>query len=251
MCKILMLLLIAFSTICAQLPVETIKLLTADKREVEASFYKNSSDKKSPALLICPGQGYHRNLPLITEMAQMACKAGFNVLAIDWCYFTNKSKPSADLANESADLQAGIDYLLNSALCDTANLYLAGKSFGSVIAYDAFLNNSNLKGLFLFTPLIRDQKSYKECYPDLNKQTRPISFIVGNSDSDNCPLDTLYKAAADFRSNVNLVVVGGDHGLNIGDFRDEKYIPLNNENINNAVCAAVLRLKVLSLRINK
>lgn len=244
-------LLIALSTLCAQLPVETITILTADKRELEASFYKNSSENKSPALLICPGQGYHRNLPLITEMAQMACKSGFNVLTIDWSYFTNKSKPSADLANESADLQAGIDYLVNNALCDTANLYLAGKSFGSVLAYDAFLNNSNLKALFLFTPLIRDQKSYKECYPDLKKQTRAISFIVGNNDSDNCPLDTLYKVASDFRSNVNMVVVGGDHGLNIGDYRDQKYIPLNNENINIAVSAAVLRLKVMSLKINK
>jgi len=181
-------------------------------------------------------------------MANKACAEGFNVLAIDWAYYSDKGNPSAYLSKESMDLQTGIDYLIKQEFSDSENIFLAGKSFGSVIAYNKFLENISLKGLFLLTPLVRDMAGYRACYPDFAKQNRSITLITGNNDRGNCPLDTLYKAAAEFKSNVNIIVVNGDHGLNVSDFKDEKFIPLNSANLDNAVSTTVFHMKMLYLQ---
>jgi len=66
-------LLIISSVVHAEIIPQVFKIKTVDNREIVADLYRSDKSGKLPGLVICPGQGYHRQLPLITELANKAC----------------------------------------------------------------------------------------------------------------------------------------------------------------------------------
>lgn len=68
-------------------------------------------------------------------------------------------------------------------------------------------------------------------YPHLLQETREVVFLLGDQDSDNCPVPFLYDFLKDSKGNIKTVVVGGDHSLELGDRNDEKYRQQNLKNI--------------------
>src|SRR5687767_10713862 len=52
------------------------------------------------AIVLAPGQGYHRGLPLMQRGAEALAGAGFLVLRFDWAYFTAKAQPAEDFGAE-------------------------------------------------------------------------------------------------------------------------------------------------------
>ena len=63
-------------------------------------------------------------------------------------------------------------------------------------------------------------------------------MTLGNRDR-LCPLPDLYAALATTSGNVATVVVAGDHGMNVGDYKDPAFTERNAANIGTAVRATV------------
>jgi len=56
-------------------------------------------------------------------------------------------------------------------------------------------------------------------------------MVAGDNDADNAVLPVLYRAAAKVKSPANVVIVAGDHGLNVDDYLTESGQKRNMENI--------------------
>src|SRR5688572_14848995 len=77
--------------------VEEVKVATPRGVTLEATLHRPGKGNGA-AVVIAPGQGYHRGLPLTTRTAEGLAEAGFVALRFDWGYFTAKGKPSERLA---------------------------------------------------------------------------------------------------------------------------------------------------------
>lgn len=197
---------------------------------------------KRPAILIAPGQGYHMGLPLITGLAEEAARAGLVAYRFDWAYTAAKGRPAPDLASEIEDMETALKALLADPRVDPQRVFIAGKSLGTLVAYRVFAAHPELKGLFLLTPVARGGVEVN--YPKLTEAKRPILLTLGNRDP-LCPLPTLYAALAKTKGNVATVVVAGDHGMNVGDWRDPAFKERNAANVKAALGATVHWIRVL------
>jgi alpha/beta superfamily hydrolase len=204
-----------------------------------------ANKEKVPCVIICSGQGYHKDLPLIKEFADLAEKSGFAAVRFNWSYFTAKGKPSADGNAELADLESIINLVKQNAKIDSTRIYIAGKSMGSLLAWNAFQEHKELKGCILLTPLLSKAEEGNSYYPDLAKETRPVVFILGDRDTSMCKLTELYKYLGTCAQNISVVALAGAHGIQIEDEADNPNLKkINQEGIRLAVESAVYRLKV-------
>ncbi len=181
-------------------------------KEIDISY---SNQPKAPCLIICPGSGYHKDLPLIAGLYDLAKQNNITVCRFNWRYFSNKSKPSAGYKDEIEDINQIIDHLKKRPEIDSTQIYLAGKSLGSVLAYRVFNSRTDLKGLILLTPLFPDYDTALSYYSDILKMNKPCFIAVGANDKDNCDIKALYKLAASMTNDLRLYVTGGDHGFNL------------------------------------
>jgi len=213
-------------------------------QNLEADLIIPESKTPLPCLIIAPGKGYHKDLPITSILADKSAENGFVSLKFNWDYHTQNKQPEPGFANEIEDLRDVVSYAKTLPEVDTTRIYLVGKSLGTYISYNVFAADSTLAGLILLTPLVPTQEYGRQAYPGLKESNRNIAFVVGNKDYDNCPVKELYQFVSDTEHDFPVIVVGGDHGLNIGSYKDEKYDEINRQNIETAVDAAVNQLLI-------
>ena len=208
------------------------------------------AEAKKPTLVIAPGQGYNKNLPLIQDLGAKAAQLGFLVYRFDWSYYSADPKhgqPSDDLSAEAEDMKAVIELANSNPSVDQGKIILAGKSIGTLVAYKLFRQNS-FAGLILMTPICTDPDSGKaignESYPDFSKNTKPISLILGNADP-LCKLPMLYDFTKDTNGNTTINVFAGGHSLTMGPFGDPAYAKINAQNLDAATTAASVWAEVI------
>jgi alpha/beta superfamily hydrolase len=118
-------------------------------------------------VVICPGRGYHKDLPLVKDLATRLNEEGFATLRFNWSFFTNKVQPSQDGSVELADIDAVIEMAKNIPGVDSSRIYLVGKSLGSVFGYHAFQKHPELRACLLYTPIIPEPGTGSAYYPEL------------------------------------------------------------------------------------
>ena len=122
---------------------------------------------KIPLIIVCPGAGYHKDLSLFTDIRDEALDKNIACLRFNWKYFTEGRKPSEGYKEELDTIEEMIKLAKKNPAIDTQQIYLAGKSLGSVLAYQAMLNKegkenpdtlqpfrNDIKGLILLTPIL-------------------------------------------------------------------------------------------------
>lgn len=212
-------------------------------QSLELAVAGTQPDAVRPCLILAPGRGYHKDLPILTDLAQQAAAAGYVTIRFNWNYYTTGGDPSVAVANEQADLFDVIDYAKSMSEVDSTTIVLAGKSLGSVVAWWVFQKAPALAGVILLTPVMATEEMGEQYYHHLQQETRPVTIIVGAQDADNCPLPVLYDFLGARNSTIPVVVVPGDHGLNRGPWDDASWVETNNANIHAANSAAVMWLK--------
>jgi alpha/beta superfamily hydrolase len=193
-----------------------------------------------PAVIVAPGQGYHMDLPILSELADRLSGAGVVVYRFNWNYYAkdpSNGRPSDELKNEIQDMRAVVALARADNRVKTARIAIGGKSLGSLVAYRVYQSDASLAALALLTPVISRAKDDEgkplpspisvadEDYPEFRKLARPVAMATSDQDP-HCDLNVL----ADFLEglNVPLKIVGGDHSWNVSaDPKD----PRNLENI--------------------
>jgi len=199
-----------------------------------------------PCVVLCPGRGYHKDLPLMKQSAELLAQAGFIAIRFDWSFFINNTAPSEDFGAERADILRALDIAKTNATIDTARIYLVGKSLGSVVAYWEFNANPIFKGIVLQTPIIPNLESAESYYPGLKNETRPISFVLGDEDIHNCTLSTLYKYISVAEKPIPVSVLSGGHGFQKGEEPlSDQLKQQNQDSLDMAIKSTVFWLKAM------
>ncbi len=213
---------------------------------VKGFIHYSDNEGASAAVVLAPGRGYNMDLPLTKGLAEKLAASGVSAVRFDWAYYSEGGKPSQDLKDELEDFSSVIEFLGSKIKIDANKIIVAGKSMGSVVSFKYFNQNPKPVGLMLLTPICAnwyDDKGNElekptnggeKNYPKLLLETRDIVFLLGDQDFDSCPIPFLYDFLKDSKGNVKTVVVGGDHGLTIGDRNDEKLKELNQKNMDAA-----------------
>ncbi len=218
------------------------------KNVIQADLLLPAGEGKAPALLIVPGEGYHRNLAITAGLAESASASGWVTLRMDWRYYTASpanGTPSRDYQNEQAEMEAAVAFLKGHPRVDASRISVAGKSFGSIVAGRVFVNDPALRALVLLTPVCRGASDAPKNYQGLIADKRPIVVVVGAADSA-CPLPNLYYWAKDGGDRIATLAFPGDHGLLIGAGANAALAPRNQRNVDFAVNSAVQWLNELS-----
>ncbi len=201
---------------------------------------------KVPVIIVCPGAGYHKDLSLFTEIRDEALKNNVACLRFNWKYYTEGRKPSEGYKEELDTIEEMIKMVKDNPAIDTKKIYLAGKSLGSVLAYQTLLKTKepvlqdppslfrhDIKGLILLTPIFPDKATAEKLHPNLAQLTIDTFVIVGANDPENCDVKLLISMLADVKKNVELYVTGGDHGFNLEPWKEGVESEINNTNITN------------------
>lgn len=213
---------------------------TADGRTVECSVFLPAGAGRVPGLVMAPGRGYHKDRPIFSDLAAQASAAGFAVFTFNWHYFSAGEAPSEDLVREIEDMRAVVQHARSHPRVDGERLVIGGKSLGSAVASRVFATDDSLAALILMTPVLPNEEAATEDYPGLLREKRPALVVLGEGDQDACLLPVLYATLAKAARTVPVVVVGGDHGLNIGSPEDPATAP--NIAVANAAIVQWLRL---------
>lgn len=189
------------------------------------------ADGVFPCLIIAPGAGYHKDLPLIKNLYNESLKNGFAVLRFDWDYFTKGEKASENYEEELKQLTALIEFVKADQRVNKEKIFVAGKSLGSVLAYRSVYQRDDIDGLLLLTPIFPNNDSAYRLHNDIENLNIPTFIIVGDNDNANCNLKTLYEVNAKIKGDTFITVVPGDHSFNIEPFQADVISEVNNKNI--------------------
>lgn len=211
------------------------------KNALQADLLLPAGDAKAPALLIAPGDGYHRNLALTAGLAQSATASGWVTLRFDWRYYSNNpsdGRPSRDFITEQADFEAALAFLKKHPRVDASRIVIAGKSMGSIVASRTFVADTTPKALLLLTPVCRSGGDAAKNYHRVLADTRPVIVVMGNRDGV-CPLANLYNWAKDGDPRIAVLTFPGNHSFLVGSDKDSALTARNQSNIDHAINAAV------------
>lgn len=214
------------------------------KINVMEDFPDTQKGEKFSAIIIAPGSRYPMNRPIIKLMAEESVKNGVAVFRFNWHYYSNRGRPSPGSTFEREELQTVLDYVRNHPRIDPDKIILAGKSFGSIIAYSIFKKNKDIFGLFLLTPICNKENDIQARYPGLPDVKRNTVILLGNEDP-LCALGFLYDGLGNSGNNIATVVISGDHGLNIDPEKIGKPQMTSAENIQFAVNSITYWLTIL------
>lgn len=219
--------------------------ITVDGAPLAAVIDHPAGRAKAPAVVIAPGQGYHKELPLTRGLAEAAVAAGFVAARFDWRYYAKGGEPAEDLAPEVADLEAVLERVKADPRVDPARIVLAGKSLGTMVAWRVLQKHPEVKGAVLLTPIFRSKETQESHYPGLVGMDRPVAFLVGDNDAGNCQLPVMFEALAGVKAPLaKAVVVAGNHSLEVAPRGDAA----NGPNVKAAVAIAVHWLGLLAGR---
>lgn len=225
---------------------EDVTIATSEGRSVQGTVYKPEViQEKCPVVVIAPGSGYHRGLPLVAGFAQRCAEEGMIAVTFDWHYFSEKGKISEGRTREKEDIAATVAYARSLKEADKEALVLVGKSFGSVIAWDHFKGDKTLKALILLTPVIPSDEYEAKLYPGLGEEKRPVVMGLGASDNDNGPLEQIYRTLDRCEKKIPVFILPGDHGMNVGAWDDSRYKGINEYNNQLTVDIALHWISVL------
>ena len=210
---------------------EDVTISTSDGRSIQGTVYKPEAiSSPCPVVVIAPGSGYHRGLPLVAGFAQRCAEEGLIAVTFDWHYYSQKGKISEGWAREKEDIAAAAAYARSLKEADKKSLVLVGKSFGSVIAWDHFRRDTALRALILLTPVIPNDDYEAKLYPGLGEEKRPVIMGLGASDKDNGPLEQIYRTLDRCEKKIPVFILPGDHGMNVGAWDDSRYKGINEYN---------------------
>lgn len=204
--------------------------------------YSKQDNKPSACLIICPGSGYHKDLPLIRDLAKHGVQNNISVLRFNWPYFTEKRKPSDKYQEELESIDAMIRLAKNDPRIDSTRIYLAGKSLGSVLAYRAMINKNissdstdifrnDVKALILLTPIFPSVETAEQYHPNLKKLDKDCLIVVGKNDHDNCDIKALSTIIDSFENKIDVIISGGDHSFNLEEYQEGVNSELNNRQV--------------------
>lgn len=242
------------SVSAATIETATVKTARGTTLEVVVHLPKAAHPRPAPhprpTLVIGPGQGYHKELPIVKGLAERAAAAGWVVFRFDWGFFTEKGRPSKEFENEVDDFRSVIAFAKQHARVDGKRLWLAGKSLGTLAGYTVFHTDASLAGCLLLTPIFREPKEATGFYPGLDGEPRPVVFIHGQSDS-LAKAAVVHKHLANAAPSVVNVTVPGDHSFNLGPYQDEAWKPKNTANIEAALAITLHWLTVWDAAMQK
>lgn len=227
------------------LAAEVVNLDTPRGAKLELLLDIPTSDKPVPAILIAPGQGYHARLPLFDRIVELATANGIGVVRFNWSYFTadpKNGKPSEKLVREIEEMEVARAWLRNSKKIDPKRIAIAGKSLGSIVAWQVFERDAEAGALLLLTPVCIDTSKESprdatlENYAGLQSVKRPLLLLAGDSDP-LCPTEFLYATAARLKTSPRVVVVGGDHGF--GDKAAKEFEKTRSANLDLAARSSI------------
>jgi predicted alpha/beta-hydrolase family hydrolase len=213
--------------------VDVVELKTPRGATFEASVHAPAK-ANGTAVVLAPGQGYHRELPILRRSAEALASAGFVAVRFDWAYTATKGKPSADASAEREDLEAAIAHA--RGLPGVTKVVLGGKSLGSSVAFARALEKSDdLVGLILLTfPIHEPGGRPIEGVERFGELAVPTLVVQGDRDPLGS-LPALYDVASKTKNPPRLVVVPGDHS-----FAEKPDEAKGAENVEAAARAVVL-----------
>lgn len=174
-----------------------------------------------PAIVMAPGQGYHMRLPLMAQGAERLRAAGVLVYRFDWAYRGKSGpagEPSEGLLAEEEDIASVLATLRKDARANPKQLFVAGKSMGSVLAWRVMQKESGLRGGVFLTPICSHDKGgviesdADENYPLAARVKAATLFLAGDQDPMCAPVP-LYRFAASLGGETRVAVVAGNHSL--------------------------------------
>ncbi|MFZ6639053.1 alpha/beta hydrolase [Undibacterium sp. TC4M20W] len=179
-----------------------------------------------PAVILAPGLRYDMHRPVMAQVAHHLLLQGFAVFRFNWSFYTSDAahgQPSADLIPELQDMTSVLRLATSDRRIQQQNISVAGKSFGSIVAWRFFQQQPAVKSCVLLTPLCVADKSggdelslVKQNYPGAELEKRPVLMLAGNADP-YCELDTLREFAGPMAARFKIVVLEGNHSLEILD----------------------------------
>ena len=203
---------------------QNITVHTSRGASVEAYVELPSGAGPFPAVVLAPGQGYHMRLPLLEQTAQTLVKEGFAVYRFNWAYFTAipKGGPSEQLDFELQDMQAVINLARTHSQIDTDRIAVAGKSLGSLVAWQVFGKDKSLAAILLMTPVCsrlphgqtEPQSEMAENYPGLAAESRSLAFVLGDQDA-LCAIDILQRFVSSLKIPARISIARGDHNFEV------------------------------------
>lgn len=257
---------------------ETLTLSTPRAVPISVLVDGPAGEAPFPTLVIAPGAAYPATAPLHAELAAAATRAGFLVYRFDWAYWTAGTPPSADLSDEHEDLRTVLARVRDDPRADPERIVLAGKSLGSLVAWDIFREDTDLQTLVLLTPLCarlaRPDVKEDEDEEDHDVVERGTADADDDTDNDGqadngadetppvkqnypglgrsdrpvvlaipdadpaCPESSLEEVFEGGPHNVTLLRLRGDHRLEVGDAQ---------ENRDNVRSAAAMIVRVLTV----
>ncbi len=138
-----------------------------------------------PAMVLAPGQGYHMELPALSQVARALVASGVAVFRFNWSHWSQKprGKPSDDLSTEVRDMQQVIAQARADSRVMSSSVSVGGKSLGSLVAWRALKADPSLTGAVLLTPVCSqaispvkpDQSIPAVNYPDIERRGGPFS----------------------------------------------------------------------------
>ncbi len=220
------------STICLA-RYDEVKIKTPVQTEVLVMRHLPTVTGHSPAVIVASGRSCNsKRWDFFSSFGDAASESGLAVFRFEWSYCDfpegdPRRAPSKGGVREKAEYQAVLEFAKNQATVDPRKVFIAGKSMGTMLAHQVFMDNSSA-GLMLLTPIcseVYDQNDKplpapinigEEVYPLLKTAKSPVLFVVGEKD-DACVLQNLYDFLKDSHRNISVVVVGGGHGFELED----------------------------------
>ncbi len=202
---------------------QSIKLKTPRGAQLEVMVEFPAGDGPFPALVLAPGQGYHMGLPAMEATAKEMVAQRIAVYRFNWAYFSNDAKsgqPAKDYVAEIEDMTTVLNKARSDPRIAKDKVAVAGKSLGSLVAWQVLAKNKDLKGGLFLTPVCSETQSGYAIpssvaagnYPGIGNEKRPLAFIAGEADP-LCAAPVLYQYVAQAGGSTRVAIVGGNHGF--------------------------------------
>lgn len=200
------------------------KVSGLEKNEIKRAYTLDlpAGSGPFPCLVLAPGLRYGMQRELFLTISTELTRAGIAVARFDWVFFQKNPKegqPSADLSAESRQLREVVRQLRLDDNIHFQQIALAGKSFGSVVAWRVLCEDAKFKAGIFLTPLFDEKKDGPEAsyvaaryYPYASSLRLPLMMLTGDQDA-HCSTRSLYRFAFENTSAIRIAVVSGDHGF--------------------------------------
>ncbi|MFT3964413.1 MAG: alpha/beta fold hydrolase [Sphingobium sp.] len=180
---------------------------------IEVIAEKPAGKGPFPAVILAAGSAYDMRRPIIEQVARALLGQGIAVYRFDWAYQVAGTPFAAqpkDRLAEMEDMRTALALAEKDADIDHGRIAVAGKSLGSVIAWQVLRAAPEVKGALLLTPVCAPGNAAADHYPGLSGEDRPRLWIIGDADPV-CPLPLWERFIAEGGKGERIAVISGDH----------------------------------------